>query len=49
MLQAGNGEVSLGQYEMRSWVGWHYYTTLSLLVLWSLILEKSRLENNRQR
>ena len=23
MLQAGKGDVGLGHYEMRSWVGWH--------------------------
>ena len=43
MLQAGKGEVGLGHYEMRSWVGWHHHMTLSLLALWFLILEKGRL------
>ena len=43
VLQAGKGEVGLGHYEMRSWVGWHHHMTLSLLALWFLILEKDRL------
>ena len=42
MLQAGKGEVGLGQYEMRSWVGWHHHMTLSLLALWFLTLERRR-------
>jgi SRSO17 transposase len=43
MLQAGKGDVGLGHYEMRSWVGWRHHRTLSLLALWFLILEKDRL------
>ena len=43
VLQAGKGEVGLGHYEVRSWVGWHHHMTLSLLALWFLILEKRRL------
>jgi SRSO17 transposase len=43
LLQAGKGEVGLGQYEMRSWMGWHHHMTLSMLALWFLILEKGRL------
>lgn len=42
-LQAGKGEVGLGQYEVRSWVGWHHHMTLSMLATWFLILEKDRL------
>ena len=42
-LQAGKGEVGLGQYEVRSWVGWHHHMTLSLLALWFLAREKQRL------
>jgi SRSO17 transposase len=49
MLQAGKGEVGLGHYEVRSWVGWHHHMTLSLLALWFLILEKDRLKKKRQR
>jgi len=43
LLQAGKGEVGLGHYEVRSWVGWHHHMTLSFLALWFLILEKGRL------
>jgi SRSO17 transposase len=49
LLQAGKGEVGLGHYEMRSWVGWHHHMTLSLLALWFLILERGRLEKKRPR
>lgn len=42
MLQAGKGEVGLGHYEMRSWIGWHHHMTLSLLALWFLVLERRR-------
>ena len=37
---AAKGEVGLGQYEVRSWVGWHHHMTLSFLALWFLILER---------
>jgi SRSO17 transposase len=43
LLPAGKGEVGLGHYEVRSWVGWHHHMTLSLLALWFLIREKRRL------
>jgi SRSO17 transposase len=43
LLQAGKGEVGLGHYEVRSWVGWHHHMTLSLLALWFLELERGRL------
>ena len=39
---AAKGEVGLGQYEVRSWVGWHHHMTLSLVALWFLILERMR-------
>jgi SRSO17 transposase len=42
-LQEGKGEVGLGQYEVRSWVGWHHHMTLSLLALWFLALQRQRL------
>ena len=48
-LQAGKGEVGLGQYEVRSWVGWHHHMTLSLLALWFVILEQRRLGKKRRR
>ena len=42
MFEAGNGEVGLDHYEVRSWVGWHHHITLSLLSLWFLMLERDR-------
>jgi SRSO17 transposase len=39
---AAKGEVGLGQYEVRGWVGWHHHMTLSLLALWFLVLERMR-------
>lgn len=42
LLQLSKGEVGLGHYEVRSWVGWHHHMTLSLLALWFLGLEKRR-------
>ena len=39
---AATGEVGLGQYEVRSWVGWHHPMTVSFLALWFLILERIR-------
>lgn len=49
VFQAGKGEVGLGHYEVRSWVGWHHHMTLSLVALWFLILEKRRLEKKHPR
>jgi SRSO17 transposase len=43
LLEEGKGEVGLGHYEVRSWVGWHHHLTLSLLALWFLELERLRL------
>src|SRR5207244_1391369 len=43
LLAEGKGEVGLGHYEVRSWVGWHHHMTLSLLALWFLQLERLRL------
>jgi SRSO17 transposase len=34
------GDVGLDEYEMRSWVGWHHHMTLSMMALWSLVLEQ---------
>lgn len=42
-FQEGKGEVGLGHYEVRSWVGWHHHMTLSMLALWFLILENCRI------
>lgn len=43
VLQEAKGEVGLGHYETRSWVGWHHHMTLSLLALWFLSGERRRI------
>lgn len=43
LLGEGKGEVGLGHYEVRSWVGWHHHMTLSLLAVWFLTVERRRL------
>jgi SRSO17 transposase len=42
VFQEAKGEVGLGHYEARSWVGWHHHMTLSLLALWFLVRERQR-------
>jgi SRSO17 transposase len=39
---AGKGEVGLGEYEVRSWVGWHHHMTLAMVAMWFLGLERRR-------
>jgi SRSO17 transposase len=39
-FKRGKGQVGLGQYEVRSWVGWHHHMTLALLALFFLELER---------
>jgi SRSO17 transposase len=43
LLETGKGEVGLSHYEVRSWVGWHHHMTLTLLAMWFLHVEKTRL------
>jgi SRSO17 transposase len=42
VFEAGNGEVGLDHYEVRSWVGWHHHMTRALVALWFLGLERRR-------
>jgi SRSO17 transposase len=35
----------LGEYETRSWNGWHHHTALSLLAHHFLVTQRQRLEN----
>lgn len=46
LFEDAKGRAGLDQYEVRSYVGWHHHTTLSLLALWFLCLE--RLEQGKQ-
>jgi SRSO17 transposase len=39
---AGKGDAGLGQYEVRSWVGWHHHMTLAMVAMWFLSLERRR-------
>lgn len=41
--EQGKQEVGLGDYETRSWVGWHHHTALALLAHHFLITEQRRL------
>jgi SRSO17 transposase len=40
VFEEGKGEVGLGHYEVRSWVGWHHHMTLALLAAWFLALRR---------
>jgi SRSO17 transposase len=42
VFQEAKGEIGLGHYEARSWVGWHHHMTLSFLALWFLTRERRR-------
>jgi SRSO17 transposase len=42
VFEEGKGEVGLGQYEVRRWDGWHHHMTLSLLALWFVSLERTK-------
>lgn len=35
-LERAKGEAGLGEYQARTWVGWHHHMTLSLLAAWFL-------------
>lgn len=46
-IQAGKGETGLDEYETRGWIGWHHHTTLSMLALLFLVLQRKRLGKKR--
>jgi len=48
-LELAKGEVGLDEYEVRSWVGWHHHMTLSLLALYFLVRERTRLKKTPRR
>jgi SRSO17 transposase len=41
-LQRGKSEAGLGDYQVRTWIGWHHHVTLSLMATWFLVLEARR-------
>ena len=42
-FEDGKSHLGTGDYECRSWAGWHHHVTLSLLALWFLQAERLRL------
>ena len=41
-IQSAKGECGLDEYETRGWVGWHHHTTLSMLAVAFLVLQRVR-------
>lgn len=41
-LQRGKSEAGLGDYQVRTWLGWYHHITLSLMATWFLVLEARR-------
>ena len=41
-LRRAKSEAGLGDYEVRTWTGWHHHQTLSLMAIWFLIQETLR-------
>ncbi len=44
-LQRAKGEAGLGDYQVRTWAGWHHHQTLALLATWFLTQEARRGKN----
>jgi SRSO17 transposase len=44
-LQRAKSEAGLGDYQVRTWEGWHHHQTLSLLATWFLTQETRRGKN----
>jgi SRSO17 transposase len=41
-LKRAKGEAGLGEYQVRTWSGWHHHQTLALLATWFLTRETKR-------
>jgi hypothetical protein len=46
-IKSAKGQCGLDEYETRGWVGWHHHTTLSLLALTFLVLQRVRVGEKR--
>jgi len=45
-LRRAKGEAGLGQYQVRTWIGWHHHQALTLIATWFLTQEKRRGEKS---
>jgi SRSO17 transposase len=41
-FKRGKGEAGMGEYQVRTWEGWHHHMVLSLMAVWFLIGETHR-------
>jgi SRSO17 transposase len=46
-IKSGKGQCGLDEYETRGWLGWHHHTTLSMLALAFLVLQRRRVGEKR--
>jgi SRSO17 transposase len=49
VLKQAKGEAGMGDYQVRTWEGWHHHQTLSLIATWFLTQEARREKNTDPR